>query len=176
VLVVALALTFIDTLGVIRRIVTFVRREKHYKLTGFFRALLGPEDSDKESLSESDPEYIGLIGEEVDSEEVKGHRHSYDDPDTHHPQDFDHGNTEQWANHVRSHSTMSDGTLFGPASPHSDVTLHDIHFSPRISLLRRIGRAAFAVTEWALVVAGFGLFLTGIVIYTGTYKSMRECM
>lgn len=171
-LVVALALTFIDTLGVIRRIVTFVRREKHYTLTGFFRALLGPEDSDKES----DPEYIGLIGEEVDSEEVKGHRHSYDDPDTHHPQDFGHGNTEQWANHVRSHSTMSDGTLFGPASPHSDVTLHDIHFSPRISLLRRIGRAAFAVTERALVVAGLGLFLTGIVIYTGTYKSMRECM
>ncbi|KAF7352908.1 hypothetical protein MVEN_01258100 [Mycena venus] len=62
---------------------------------------------------------------------------------------------------------MSDGTLFGPPSPHSEETLHEIHFPPRISLLRRIGRAAFATAERALVVAGFGLLLSGIVVYTG---------
>ncbi|KAJ7086752.1 hypothetical protein C8R44DRAFT_820961 [Mycena epipterygia] len=162
VLVVALALSFIDTLGVIHRIVTFVRSAKHYTLKGFGKAVFGREDSDTKG-----PEYIGLIGAELELEtieDVKEHRHSYDDPD---PHDFNHGNTEQWANHVRLNSTMSDGTLFGPASPHSDETLHDIHFAPRISLLRRVGGAAFAATESALVIAGFGLFLTGIVIYTG---------
>ncbi|KAJ7179263.1 cytoplasmic protein [Mycena filopes] len=167
VLVVALALTLVDTLGALHRIVTFARTAKHYTLLGFANALLGREDPDSKG---SGAEYIGLIAEEPDSvEDVKGHgRHSYDDPDSHSSQAFNHGNTEQWANHVRSHSMLSDGTVFGPGSPNSDVTLHDTHFPlPRTSLLRRIGRAAFATTERALVFAGFGLFLTGIVIYTG---------
>ncbi|KAJ7047508.1 hypothetical protein C8F04DRAFT_1059115 [Mycena alexandri] len=168
VLVVALALTLVDTLGALHRIITFARTAKYYTLKGFGKALLGREDPDSKG---SDAEYIGLItSEEPDSiEDVKGSgRHSYDDhPDSHNSPAFNHGNTEQWANHVRSHSTLSDGTLFSPASPHSDV-FHDTHFPlPRISLLRRIGRAAFATTERALVFAGFGLFLTGIVIYTG---------
>ncbi|KAJ6539208.1 cytoplasmic protein [Mycena capillaripes] len=175
VLVVALALTFIDTLGTIHRIFTFVRGAKHYTLKGFANALLGREDSAKEA----EPEYIGLIGHEVDSvEDVKGLRHSYDDPDSHRTPDFEHGNTEQWANHVRINSTMSDGTLFGPTSPHSEETLHDLHLTPRISLLRRVGRAVFTATERALVVAGFGLFLTGIVIYTGgcRQKYINGCL
>ncbi|KAJ7667858.1 hypothetical protein DFH06DRAFT_231503 [Mycena polygramma] len=164
VLVVALALTCIDTLAAIRRVVTFVREAKRYTLKGFGDALLGREDSDKES----EPEYIGLIAGEADpSEDVKGVRHSYDDPDSHQNSVFEHGNTEQWANHVRVHSTMSEGTLFGPASPHSEDTLHDLHFPPQISILRRVGRVVFSVAERALLFAGFGLFLTGIVIYTG---------
>ncbi|KAJ7499057.1 hypothetical protein FB451DRAFT_1204097 [Mycena latifolia] len=167
VLIVALCLTFIDAFSAILRMVTFVRSAKHYTLKGFWKALLGREDAESDGTG---PEYIGLVGaEELDSiEDMKNHRHSYDDPRTVHTHDFNHRNTDQWANHVRSPSTMSDGTtMYGPASPHSDVTLHDLHFTPRISLLRRIGHAAFAATEGALILAGFGLLLTGIVIYTG---------
>ncbi|KAJ7368171.1 cytoplasmic protein [Mycena albidolilacea] len=165
VLVVALALTFIDTLGALRRLIAFLRSANHYTLKGIAQALLGREDSDRAS----GPEYVGLIGEEPDRdcvEETKGTRHSYDVPDSHRTQDFSHGNTEQWANHVR---TMSDGTLFGPSSPHSEETFHDIHIHspPRISLFHRIGQAVFLAVERALIFAGFGLFLTGIVIYTG---------
>ncbi|KAJ7742459.1 hypothetical protein DFH07DRAFT_836540 [Mycena maculata] len=162
VLVVALVLTLIDALGAIHRLVTFMRSATHYTLKGLWKAFSGHGDSDSKG-----PEYIGLIGEEMNSiDDTKNHRHSYDD--AHHPCDFDHGNTEQWANHVRVHSSVSDGTLFGPASPHSEETLHDLqHFTPRVSLLRRVGRAAFSTTEMALVFAGFGLLLTGIVIYTG---------
>ncbi|KAJ7781386.1 hypothetical protein B0H16DRAFT_1498226 [Mycena metata] len=170
VLVVALVLTLVDTLGALHRIVTFARTAKHYTLKGFGKALLGGEDPDSKG---SDAEYIGLItSEEPESiEDMKGSsRHSYDDhPDSHNSQAFNHGNTEQWANHVRTHSTLSDGTLFGPASPHSDDTMiHDTHSPlPRIPLLRRIGRAAFATTERALVFAGFAVFLTGIVTLHG---------
>ncbi|KAJ7179854.1 cytoplasmic protein [Mycena crocata] len=163
VLVVALVLTFIDALGAVQRIFAFTRSTKHYSLKGFFKALLGHEDSDGRGL-----EYIGLIGEELDSiDDLKNQSHSYDDANPVPPRDFDHGNTEQWANHVRLNSTMSDGTLFGPASPRSEETLHAIHSIPRISFLRRVGRAAFKATEAALLFAGFGLFLTGIVNYTG---------
>ncbi|KAJ7507659.1 cytoplasmic protein [Mycena galericulata] len=162
VLVVALSLTLIDALGAIRRTMTFMWSAKHYTMTGFWRAFSGNPDADS-------PEYVGLMGEDADSvEDTKNYCHSDEDSHAmHHAQDFEHGNTEQWANHVRAHSTMSDGTLFGPSSPHSEITLHDIPFTPHVSLLRRVGRTAFAATEKALVFAGFGLFLTGIVIYTG---------
>ncbi|KAF8211258.1 hypothetical protein K438DRAFT_30339 [Mycena galopus ATCC 62051] len=167
ILVVALALTFIDTLGALRRVVTFVLSAKRCTFKGIIQALLGREDSHKGS----GPEYIGLIAEEPESiplEAGKGDRRSFDVLDSHRTQDFNHGNTEQWANHVRSHSTMSDGTVFGPSSPHSEETLHDIHFPPKkVSLLRRIGRTAFSAAEKALLCAGFGLLLSGIVIYTG---------
>ncbi|KAJ6629132.1 hypothetical protein B0H10DRAFT_1940012 [Mycena sp. CBHHK59/15] len=145
VVAVALALTLIDMLGV-----------------GFWRASFGEEESESNG-----PEYIGLIGENLEMDAIdEEKRHRHNPVQTH---DLDHGDTEQWANHVRMNSTMSDGTLFGPTptSPHSDKTLHDLHFTPRIPLLRRAGQAAFAATERALIFAGFGLLLTGIVIYTG---------
>ncbi|KAJ7699940.1 hypothetical protein B0H17DRAFT_1047790 [Mycena rosella] len=166
VLVVALVLTFIDAFSAVYRTVTFLRSARHYTLKDFWKALSGRGDSESGNTG---PEYIGLVDEELDlTEDVKNHRHSYDDPNPARNHDFDHRNTEQWASHVRLNSTMSDGTLeSGPASPHSEITLHDIHFTPRISLLRRAGRIAFAATEGSLLVAGFGLLLTGIVIYTG---------
>ncbi|KAK7061601.1 hypothetical protein R3P38DRAFT_2830402 [Favolaschia claudopus] len=148
ILLIALGLTAIDTFDAFRRLISFLRSGKHYTLKGIAPRLLGREENDKTS----GPEYIGLMGDE--------------------DANFHRGNTEQWANHVRSHSTMSDGTLFGPSSPHSEATLHDVHISSsqissKISLLRRLGRAAFAATERALVFAGFAMLLTGIVIYTG---------
>lgn len=102
-------------------------------------------------------EYIGLIAEEPEAT-----KDTYDDA-----HDFEHGDTEQWANHVRRHSTMSEGTLFGPHSPHSDKTINDWNFAPRISLLSRVMCAVFDIVERALLVAALGLVLTGIVVYTG---------
>ncbi|KAJ7095247.1 cytoplasmic protein [Mycena belliarum] len=166
VLLIALGLTVVDTFAAILRVVAFMRGAKHYTLKGLWNALVGREDAE----AGSGPEYIGLVAvEEPDSiENVKDHRHSYDDPRSVPTHDFNHRDTEQWAMHVRLNS-MSDGTVFGPASPHSEDTLHHDHSwaAPRVSLLRRVGRAAFTTTESALVVAGFGLLLTGIVIYTG---------
>ncbi|KAJ7701443.1 cytoplasmic protein [Mycena rosella] len=166
VLGVALTLTFIDIFRADYRIVTFLRNTRHYTLKSFWKALFAREDSESDGTG---PEYIGLVGGDgLDlTEDVENHRHSCDDPNAGRT-DFNHRSTEQWASRVRLNSATSDDALKSrPASPHSDITLHEIHFTPRISLLRRAGRVAFAATEWSLLLAGFGLLLTGIVIYTG---------
>ncbi|KAA1466252.1 hypothetical protein DENSPDRAFT_831039 [Dentipellis sp. KUC8613] len=84
--------------------------------------------------------------------------------------------TANWANDVHSHeypeTPASERTLFGPRSPrgsqHSEDGIHDLkHYSPRVSLLRRVGRIAFATLERVLVFAAFGMFLSGSVVYTG---------
>ncbi|KAJ6582101.1 cytoplasmic protein [Mycena capillaripes] len=176
VLFIALAVTLIDTLGVICRIVRFVRSAKHYTLKGFAQALLDRQDSDQRA----DSEYIRLIGAcaEVDpADEVKSHRHSYHNSDFPSAEDFDYRASEQPA-HVRLDSVASDPTRCGPSFPLMHETQPDISSTPRIPLLRRIGRAAFAATERALVFAGFALLLTGIVIYTGGCRSnyLNNCL
>ncbi|KAJ7109563.1 cytoplasmic protein [Mycena crocata] len=173
VLAVALLLSFIDAFGAVCRISAFMRSAKSYSLKGFSKAFLGREDSDGK-----DPEYTSLIGEELDSiDHVKNQHHPYDETDNpSRSPDFNHENTELWANHARISSTGSDGTVFAPAS-RSEETLHELQFIPRISFLRRVGRAAFKATQAALI-AGFGLFLTGIVIYTGgcRQKYINGCL
>ncbi|KAF7373849.1 hypothetical protein MSAN_00596800 [Mycena sanguinolenta] len=166
VFLVALALTFIDTLGAFQRLVTFMRSEKHLTFKGTIHALLG-RDGLKE---ESDLEYIALVGEETDF--VQGQkgdptRHSYDVSASYHIQDSFPKNPESAANHSRTLSGTSDGTVYGCLSPRSEETLHDTHLPPRISLVRRIGSAAFSTIERTLVLAGLGMLLSGIVIYTG---------
>ncbi|KAJ7228798.1 cytoplasmic protein [Mycena pura] len=151
VLLVALALTVIDGLAVLRRLVTFLLSAKHYTFRGLTNAVLRREEPDDNKV-----EYIGLAAEEPD----KARRHSY----AYEEHGFEHGGTAHWAKHVRQ---GSDASLFGLSAPHSEETLHDWHFAPRISWLTRLGRAAFAAVERALVLAGFGLVLTGIVVYTG---------
>ncbi|KAK6981557.1 hypothetical protein R3P38DRAFT_3460063 [Favolaschia claudopus] len=147
VLLVALVLTGIDTFDAFCRLVLFLRSEKHYTFKGIVRALFGRDQN-----HEGQPlnvEYIGLMGDEEDApKEGKQSRDSYDVPDS-------------------IHTSRS-------SSPHSEATLHDVHISSSrgliscgISLLRRVGRGAFAVTERALVIAGFAMLLSGIVIYTG---------
>ncbi|PCH41301.1 hypothetical protein WOLCODRAFT_137309 [Wolfiporia cocos MD-104 SS10] len=94
----------------------------------------------------------------------------------------EHEEAGEWANDARpSHqrqnsypqSAASERTLFNQHSPrHSDDTLHEYSASwfskvNKQSLLRKIGRAAFATSERVLVFAGFMQVLTGIVTYTG---------
>ena len=90
--------------------------------------------------------------------------------------------TASWANdsqtsrsayrHTRSSS--SERTVREIHSPqgstHSDATLNESPTSfikPRVPLIQRITQGAFATLERALVFAGFGLTLSGIVVYTG---------
>ncbi|CAK5275698.1 unnamed protein product [Mycena citricolor] len=155
----SLALTAIDTFAASVRIFQYVRAGRPYSFRGLWSSAVGREMEDEAANAE----YAGLISEEPESMEEAGHemkrgRTSYD-----------HGTTAQWANHVRHHSTHSDGTLFMPSSPHSEATLHDAHlpFVPRVSLVRRIGRALFAITERLIIVTAFGISLSGIVVYTG---------
>lgn len=86
-----------------------------------------------------------------------------------------------WANdvprhNVYPHSAASERTVFGHSprgSIHSDETLHETtqRFSiknvNKRTLLKKIGRGAFATAERALVFAGYMQTITGIVIYTG---------
>ncbi|KAF7313687.1 hypothetical protein HMN09_00525300 [Mycena chlorophos] len=148
----SLVLTSIDLLSTLRRLFDFVRA-KQYSLRGFLDALLG-----RVRVNSGDSaEYIGLVAE---PETPRDHDHD----ETY--EDFQHGDTEQWANHVRRHSTMSEGTVFGPHSPRFDKGSHEWS-APKISLLSRVGSAVFGTAERVLVVAGLGLVLTGIVTYTG---------
>ncbi|KAJ6483096.1 hypothetical protein C8R45DRAFT_1215035 [Mycena sanguinolenta] len=179
VFLVALALTFIDTLGAFQRLITFMRNEKHFTVKGIIYALLG-RDSSGQDL---DLEYIALVGEE--GELVEGRketqapaRHSCDVSASYHVQDSGPESPEPAVNHFRTFSGTSDGTVYGCLSPRSEETLHDTHLPPRFPLLRRLGSAAFSTTERVLVLAGFGVLLSGIVIYTGGCRQtyINGCM
>jgi len=112
------------------------------------------------------PEYIGLVGGDLEDDDPKAAALHMDD---------NQSPTEEWANHVRRHHRYeSDGTMVGtPRSVHSDDTLQEAQFNSSRALaakshyLHRVGVAVFATLERALVFAGFGMLLTGIVIYTG---------
>ncbi|KAF8153570.1 hypothetical protein K438DRAFT_371426 [Mycena galopus ATCC 62051] len=161
ILAVALSLTLIDTLGALKSLFTFIRSAEHYTLKGIAHALLRGEDADDASA----PECIPLIGEEADfAEGRKENRRSYDVPDTHHFHIF---TSPPLSNVQTSMSPISNETLPESSGRRLEEILHGTHFQPRFSLLRRIGRAAFSVTERALLFGGFAQVLTGIVIYTG---------
>ncbi|KAG2369949.1 hypothetical protein BDR07DRAFT_1476502 [Suillus spraguei] len=96
--------------------------------------------------------------------------------------DTEEDKTASWVNSSRSShgahhytpSSLSERTVFETGSPqgsrHSDETLHDFKFpsliEPQAPLIR-IGKGIFATLERALVFAGFGMTLSGIVVYTG---------
>ncbi|KAJ7851271.1 hypothetical protein B0H14DRAFT_3866382 [Mycena olivaceomarginata] len=161
---VALVLTLIDTLGALRRVVTYLRGEKQYTLKGIVRALWGREDCELRVR----PEYIALISEAPESiDNPIENCQSFDAPHSHYAKDFNRKDPGQRGNHLRTYSNVSDGTLLDPSSPNFEETQHDITLSPRISLLCRIGRATYSATERVLVLAGFAMLLSGIVVYTG---------
>ncbi|KAJ7336968.1 hypothetical protein DFH08DRAFT_925527 [Mycena albidolilacea] len=168
-------LTLIDTLGALRRVVTYIRGAKQYTLKGIVRALWGREDCELGVR----PEYIALISEAPESiDNPKESRQSVDAPHSHYAEDFNREDPEQRGNHLRTYSNVSDGTLLDPSSPNFEETQHDITLSPRISLLCRIGRATYSATERALVLAGFAMLLSGIVVYTGgcREKYLNGCL
>jgi len=80
-------------------------------------------------------------------------------------------NNEEWSN---TQSSSSEQTVCGGHSPpnHSYDSLHDprCRFKERRGLVSRMFHVAFVVAQWALVVAGYGQFIIGIVTYSGMYQ------
>jgi hypothetical protein len=172
----SLALTMIDGLAILRRIVIFFQNGDKLSIKAFWKvAILGRGGDTLGHASE----YVGLVSEETeafdkneialsparDSIELDVRR-----------QDFD-VDTARWANdvrhqHYRRQSTISDGTLYGsPTSTRSVDKIQDAkgNFTSKIGVLRKIGNGIFAVLERVLVFAALGQLLTGIVVYTGMY-------
>lgn len=148
---VPLALTLIDTLGVLRRLLTFICNPKHYTLKGVVRALWGRENCE---LGVG-PEYIALISEAPEStESPKQNRQSFNDPHSHHA-------AERRGNHLRTYSNISDGTIPRSVTPNSEAIQYDIQSPPHISLPDWSGRVFDNRTG-----AGFGRV---------RYVSVRNC-
>jgi len=147
-------------------------REKFSVKTFWYSTLLGRERA-RQDLG---PEYTGLVVQEPEEfEEANVKLSPIRESSEVQPEDFEHGDTAQWANHVHHHhrrqqSIVSDGTLYGsPSSMRSMDKMQDAkgQHTPKANLLRRVGKSTFAVAERFLVFAGLGQLLTGIVIYTG---------
>lgn len=176
-LAVVFSLSTIDILTIVRRICSFFRSGKTFTIKAFWQiAILGHKnDHDRYSA-----EYAGLVDEAEEFEEAK---FTLSSPE---PQSGDldpieeyTGDTAQWASnvhhhrhHYRKHSTASERTLFGSASPsHSLDTIQHVkeNLKSKVGLLQRIGKGCFVVVERSLVFAGLWQTLLGIVIYTGAF-------
>ncbi|KAF5388133.1 hypothetical protein D9615_000262 [Tricholomella constricta] len=176
VLLLALSLSAIDILALMRRIVTFWRSGEKFSIKTFWRsAILGRQvDQDRVSL-----EYTGLVVDEPEEfEESKVSLSPVRQSGDLDPIEEYSGDTAQWANDVHHHrryhrrhqSTASERTVFGAASPmHSLDKVYDVKgaLKSNVGLIRRIGKGCFAVLERFLIFAGLAQTLLGIVIYTG---------
>ncbi|KAG6911708.1 hypothetical protein DXG01_007958 [Tephrocybe rancida] len=173
-LLLALSLSVIDILAVLRRIAMFCRSGEKFSINGFWHnTILGHRTSPDSYAAE----YAGLVVDEP--EEFEEAKISF--PLVRQSGDLDPieeytGNTAQWANdvhhhhrHYRKHSTTSEGTLYGGSSPMRSLDkIHEVKgaSTPKAGLLHRIGKGCFAVLERLLVLAGLAQTLLGIAIYT----------
>ncbi|KAG6817196.1 hypothetical protein H0H87_011554 [Tephrocybe sp. NHM501043] len=170
-LILALLLSTIDILTLLRRIVLFFRSDEKFSIKAFWQSAILGQKANRELYG---AEYAGLVDEHDDFEESKfslsPDRQSGDlDPIEEYT-----GDTAQWANdvhhhqrrHYRKQSTASEGTLFGTSSPMRSVDKIQ-EGSSKGRLIHRIGKVSFAVLERFLVFAGLAQTLFGIVIYTG---------
>jgi hypothetical protein len=100
-----------------------------------------------------------------------------DDGEAYDPKDLDsptleetNGATASWANevsnHQRSRSTSSEHTVLG-SNENLYLDKSPISETQRQSLIGKVGHIAFATVERVLVFAGYAMFVTGVVIYTG---------
>lgn len=153
-------------MGAGRRFVAAIRgsEKKTFKL--FWRSVVSSQGPVQEGLPH---EYAGLVQEPEEFGEMKNVLRSSVYQNSGH----EVGDTAQWTNEVHHQrlSSTSDRTLYGP-SLHVDpeATFDDAKHSQSLSrteLLRCVGELFFMILERSLVFAGFGLLLTGIVIYTG---------
>jgi hypothetical protein len=181
ILLFALSLSLIDFIALVRRVITFFRPFDKFSFRSFWKTAIRNQEPIEGALSE----YASLVhedSEEFEKAEFNSPRGSdmlnsrrlesiqsrelVGDPDEH---------PAEWANEVGRHrirdslQSNGSGTLFGPHSPALDDSLNGPNrFNPpKKPFLRRAGRFAFATGERALVLAGFGQLLSGIVVYTG---------
>ncbi|KAF8076243.1 hypothetical protein FPV67DRAFT_1558751 [Lyophyllum atratum] len=177
ILLLALSLSAIDILVILRRIVAFWRSGEKFSVKTFWKSTILGLDLGRNSPG---PEYSRLVVREPEEFEqdkisLSPVRQSGDlDPIEEYS-----GDTAEWANnvvhhhrreHSRQQSTASEGTIFGTASPMRSVDkIQDVRgtLTSKVGLVRQIGKGCFAVLERFLVIAGFAQTLLGVVIYTG---------
>jgi len=156
VVLIAILLSILDILSAIRRFIIFLRRSSGKSFENFWKTVIRNEEERLVFASE----YIGLVEEAEDPSKP-----SYDSVEL---QSVRLSDENHWPKHQQRHP--SEQIVFGTGSPNDD-TLHDSkgHQSSleRRGVLGRIGHAAIAITERALVVGGFGQLLIGIATYTG---------
>ncbi|KAF9247160.1 hypothetical protein BU15DRAFT_84706 [Melanogaster broomeanus] len=164
----------VDIFSFSLRLYAFVRSGSRFAFKSFWRSVvLGQEDTHG-----SPSEYSGLAtddSEEYDEMKPMNNAFQHQSIATMPAQDFGDQYIENSDIRHVPHSTTSGRTSFEPDSPrrstHSDDTLHDMmiqHVIPhKQSLSRRISVVALATLERALVFAAFGMFLSGVVVYTG---------
>lgn len=191
ILFVAVFLSLLDIVPLIRRFVTFLTSSDRKNVISkhFWRTvILGHE----EALTGSSAEYAGLVSDEPEEFEDPEWKSGTEPLHMRRNQAVaplqtlteslpSHDRTVHWTNNVNGHhyhqhsqSASSDRTLFGFLSP-TKLFPHDTledpegqdHPHPKQPLAYQIARIAFSVMERGLVFAGFCQLLTGIVIYTG---------
>ncbi|KAJ3531171.1 hypothetical protein NMY22_g8269 [Coprinellus aureogranulatus] len=169
VLFLAICLSTIDIIAGVTRLVNFCRADEKSARRFWRHVIL---NQDVEEAHPHGPEYTGLIIEDPDEYEIQKLGHPSGDSPLPTPLPTE-DETEQWANEVRRHasrgSAASERTLFGVHRSNSSDTLNEAakeKATPRAGLLKA-GQFAFTVLERSIVLAGFGMTLTGIVVYTG---------
>ncbi|EIW82431.1 hypothetical protein CONPUDRAFT_89851 [Coniophora puteana RWD-64-598 SS2] len=176
VLFLSLALSAIDITAFFLRLYQHIRRGEKVSMKSFWRRIILGRDDDFASSSE----YLGLVSEEPDEYEDVAMKPSraMEPLNLADPMEEGHWATEHRTGpHHRMQSASSERTLFGLHSPkdsrQSQDTLHDIsapnHIRPLslFSKISKVGAIAYNLFERGLVFAGFGMMLTGIVVYTG---------
>ncbi|KAH7924051.1 hypothetical protein BV22DRAFT_1035642 [Leucogyrophana mollusca] len=194
VLFLSLCLSAVDIAAFIVRLYAFVRSDSKFALKSFWRTVvLGRTDDsaskieyaglfseDPEEYDEADMKPPRVADVQVQVPIHVRRQQPMESVKTLLSKDEFEDETAPWINDVRAghahqYSSSSERTVFGLPSPgksrHSDETLHDIGaptiVRPRMPLVYRIAKGAFVTLERALVFAGFGMVLTGLVVYTG---------
>ena len=156
----AMSLSTLDIVAATRRVITFARSSDRS-----FRSFWSIVVYRKDDQSVPGPEYTML---HEDSEEVDFSKRARDLVELQNVQILGERNGR--------HSTASEQAVFDtrslPTHDQADDTLHQSsrqydRFEHRRGLPSRIGHMAFVVAERALVFAGYGQFILGIVTYTG---------
>lgn len=166
ILFLAVVLSVIGILAAGRRLIAAIRSREKKTFKLFWRSVILHSEPVQAGL---DPECAGLVEDPEEFTKMK------DRPQSEY-RDLGHevGDTAQWANevHHQRFSSTSDRTLYAPTSPvDSEATFQNPNHCQsliRVGSLRRTGELAFTILERILVIAGFAMLLTGIVIYTGT--------
>ena len=172
-------LTSLDFLGPVRRLLVYVRHRDKLVPKSFWKTVVLGQEPD--TVRTNAPEYTGLIAQDTDGIEKE-----FDQSP--HPRNSGDRDTLQWANNVDHHrrghrysnSVASDGTLFDSSSPCPEDDLQDLprQESPKQPLFARVAHGIFAILERALVFGGYGVAVTGIVVYTGGCREnyVNGCM
>jgi hypothetical protein len=163
----ALCLSALDIIGFGKRFLAFIRSGDKLTLRSFWTVV----NQDREQHHDfSDPEYTGLVEDESEALEEVGpiylqHAEEFGQNET---QDHQH-NHEKGTLRTSLQRRLTVIPSPQPESPNGTLCepVYDRHDRPKVPLLGRIGKIAYAVAERLLVVAGFAHVVIGIVTYTG---------